>query len=218
MTLTELKALVSYWVDDLEFGYFTETQLTAFLNNAQKEVQKMLLRAGENFYTKMVQTSTVTNQTDYVLPSDFLKVQRVELILAGSVPNEQIQSLDMITMNQKDLIMEQTSSVPRAFYLHRDRIVLCPIPDKVYTLRITYSYLVSDMTTGSSVPDVPTQYHEYIAVVAALDCFLKDDRVPNTLLEKKAFYENMMKRDQEDRVESKTRMVVVTEESCFEVY
>ena len=74
------------------------------------------------------------------------------------------------------------------------------------------------MTSGTDEPDLPTQYHEYIAVIAALDCFLKDDRRPDTLLVKKKFYEDMMKKDQENRVETGPRMVVTTEDNAFEVF
>jgi hypothetical protein len=217
MTLTSLTNLVLYWVDDVNADYFTSTQVTAFLNNAQVEVQKMLLRAGENFYTKAVQTTTVVNQTDYVLPSDFLKINNIELITSGTVPNEEIITLDQITLNQRHLV-RNNASTPRYFYIHRDRVVLAPIPDKAVTLRMTYSYRVADMSSGTDEPDVPVQYHEYLAVIAALDCFLKDDRQPDILMAKKKMYEDMMKKDQENRIETSSRNIVCLEDAGYEVF
>lgn len=218
MNFLQLKQLVSYWVDDLTMGYFTDTQLGIFVNNAQKETQKMLLRAGENFYTKQVETTTIIGQSDYILPANFLKVNRLELIISGTAPsNEETRVLEQITMNQVDII-QGLQSTPTAWFIHRDRFVLKPVPDKAQTLRMYYSYRVADMVNDSDDPDVPIQYHEYIAVIAALDCYLKDDRQPDILLAKKKFYEEMMKKDMEDRSETKSRSVVVTEESAFEVY
>lgn len=217
MNLSDLRALVSYWVDDLNAGYFTATQVNAFINNAHLEVQKMLLTSHEGWYQKIVETPLVPNQTDYILPADFLKLHRLELSITGTAPNDETRKLQQITMNQKDLF-PVSSGTPQGFYIKRDRVVICPPPDTAYTMRLTYSYRVSTLINDSDVPDVPTQYQEYVAVVAAYDCYVKDDRVPNVIIEKKKFYEDMMRKDMEDRSLSEPRSVVVTEESAFEVF
>jgi len=100
MTLGELKTLVSYWVDDLDFGYFTEDQVREFINQALREIQKYLVLAGENYYLKCVETTTVTDQADYVLPQDFLKLNRLEYI-DGQTTTTQPITIDGITLNQK---------------------------------------------------------------------------------------------------------------------
>lgn len=217
MNFGEIKNLVLYWVDDLEAGYFTDTQLSVFVNNAQKEIQKVLLKAHENYYTKRVQTTTVTNQSDYMLPSDFMKVHRIELILSGTAPNEDKRKLDQITMSEADLLQDKVS-VPTAFYLHKDRLVLVPVPDDAKTLRMIYTPYVTDMSNNTEIPDVPVQYHEAIAIWAAIDCYVKDDRVPSNLLAKKAFYEDLMKKDAEMRGETQSRTIVVTESTGYEVF
>lgn len=217
MTFAELKNLVLYWVDDLAGDYFTDTQVGVFLNNAQKEIQKTLLKAHENYYTKRVQTTTVINQSDYLLPTDFMKVHRVEVVLSGTAPNEDKRKLDQITMSEADLLQDKTST-PSAFYLHRDRMVLVPVPDAEKTLRITYTPYVADMVNTTDLPDVPVQYHEAVAIWAAVDCFIKDDRTPTNLLAKKAFYEDLMKKDSEMRSETQSRSIVVTESTGYEVF
>lgn len=209
MTFLELQQLVSFWVDDLNFGYFTQPQVQRFLNNAQKELQKLLLNAGQNYYLKPCQTMTVMNQSDYVLPEDFEKLHRLELVISGTVPNETIMPMYSITLNQKDLITIIPAQ-PEAYFLKKDRIVLVPAPNVVLPLRLYYSPAVTDMTLDNDVPDAPEQYHEYIAVLAAYDCLLKDGRDPSTLDAKIKYYENMLKMDAQQRLVDSPRRVVDT--------
>ncbi len=101
MNFGELKSLVSFTLDDLQFGYFTETQVQIWLNNAQVEVQKMLIASSQSRYNAWVGTTLVVGQSDYVLPADFRKLQQLEVVLSGTPPNEAITPIVPITTNQK---------------------------------------------------------------------------------------------------------------------
>lgn len=209
MTFAELKQLVSYWVDDLNFGYFTEAQIGRFLNNAQRELQKRLLNMGQNYYLKPVQTTTVINQSDYVLPDDFEKLHRLEMVITGTAPNETIQPMYPITLNQKDLIT-LIPAQPEAYYLKKDRLVLVPVPNVALTLRMYYSPRVEDMSLDTDVPNAPEQYHEYLAVLAAWDCLLKDGRDPSTLAVKIKYYDELLTQDAQQRQVDAPRRIVET--------
>jgi hypothetical protein len=66
------------------------------------------------------------------------------------------------------------------------------------------------------VPDVPLQYQEYIALLAARDGFSKDAREPSSMFrEKFAEYQNMMKKDQIQRNRAQPRRVVRTQGDGF---
>ncbi len=213
MTFLELRQLVSYWLDDLQLAYFTEPQVNRFLNNAQRELQKKLLNAGQNYYLVPVQTTTVINQSDYVLPDDFEKLNRLELITAGTAPpNEGINPISSVTLNQKDMV----SNIPGtscAYYLKKNRLVLIPAPNQALTLRMYYSPRVDDMSLDTDVPDAPEQYHEYIALLAAYDGLLKDGRDPSTLATKIAYYEKMLSDDAQERQIDGPRMIVQSGDS-----
>lgn len=210
MQLSELRNQVAYWLDDLNFTYFTQTQVNRWINQAQREVQKRLIHAGEQFYTVVASTSTVVNQQDYILPTDFLKLNRLELILSGTVPNEVAVKLEGITMNQKDLLMDNNSSTPSGYFFKKNRLVLCPIPDAVYTMKLWYTYKVVDLVQDTDIPDVPEQFHEFITLLAAKDGFIKDSRDPSNLNAKIEMYEKWLLRDAEERAEDAPRQVVVT--------
>jgi hypothetical protein len=206
----QLRELVLYWLDDLEAGYFTPTQVNLWLNNAQREVQKLLIFAGENYYLTCAQTTLNINQNDYALPDNFLKMHRTELVTGGVFPNEDKYTLDPITVNQQDFEFDQTGQ-PDTFYLSRQKIYLFPIPDLPSILRIYYSYRVSDMQADSAVPDVPEEFHEFLAVLAAIDGAIKDERNLAPLLEKRTYYENMLKQMADDRVQNRSRQIVMNE-------
>lgn len=213
LTRGQLKELVTYWVDDLQKGYFTDDQLNRFLNDALFEVQKELVLAGENWYLTCAETQTVLNQADYALPTDFLKLNRLEIL--GPNQTSTFYPLQSITLNQQDLIAFNTSGTPEAYYLKKFRAVLVPAPDSVKTLRLYYTYRVTEMTADSNVPDVPEEYQEWIALVAAYNCFIKDDRNPSNLLEKMSVYKKMLASTAEERTVDSPRQVVVTTDGGF---
>ena len=209
MTLSELTTLLLSWVDDANGAYFTSAQTNLFLNRAQQEVQKQLIQAGEMYYTKAVETTTVANQGDYVLPSDFMIVNRLELVLSGSGTSEDKRYLVPISLNEQYKFGIQTGT-PEVYAIKKDRITLFPTPDAALTLRLYYSYRVTDMSSSSDSPDVPTEYHEYVALLAARDCFIKDDRPLNNLETKINYYLRLMKETYEDRRQDQSRFVIET--------
>lgn len=207
MDFLDLQNLVTYWVDDLQFGYFTPPQVQRFLNNAQQQVQKYLVDAGQNWYLTCAQTYMVVNQPDYALPADLLEINRLEYISSGIPPNEITEKIKSITLNQSDLYPFTVGS-PAGYYLRKNKLVLCPAPDTPYLLRCHYTYQVSDMINNIDIPDVPAQFHEMIAILAAIDCYIKDGRDSSLLQPKKDQYMEELKRLADRRTQDGPRMVV----------
>jgi hypothetical protein len=215
MNFGELQTAVSYWVDDLNFTYFTKPQVKFWLNNAQKEAQRLLLQAGEDYYMITVKAPTVTNQRNYMLPDDFLQSHRVEIKTTGTFPNENKRTIYPITPQQQDLLPGKTGD-PAAFYIQNGQMILCPCPGNIpYTIILNYSYLVEDMVNDSDTPDIPSAYHELVALLAAKDAFIKDARQNAELLQKIEEYKTSIKRDAENRTLDYPRMVVETDAAYY---
>jgi hypothetical protein len=213
MLLSDLQTLVLTWLDDVNATYFTIPQVNVWLNNAQREVQKQLLQAGENWYAIAATTSTIASQDTYSLPSDFLKMHRLEILTQGPPgPTEVSVPLDPVTLNESNMITLGPST-PGSYYIKKNCLVLRPYPDLVYTMRATYSYLVTDMTDPTQSPDIPLQYQEYLAVLAVLDGLYRDQRDPTNFMGKKQYYLDLMKQDAQSRRQDKPRMVVTTSDS-----
>lgn len=210
MTRGQLRNLVLSWLNDPDAGYFTIPEVNLWLNNAQKEVQKKLLQAGQNWYLTCAQTQTAINQDCYALPVDFLKVQKFEIVLSGTSPNENTAILLPGTPMEVSGI--QGPGTPQRYFFKKDCAVLKPIPTQVWTIRMLYSYLVQDMTNDNEEPDAPTQYHELLACYATKDGFLKDGSDPSQIEKKIAAYLELMAQDAQDRTEDVPRMVRSTED------
>lgn len=208
MTRSELRTLIRTWVDDVNGNYFTDTNCNTFLNLAQREVQKLLLQAGQNYYEEVVETPLVVGQADYLFPTDFITLNRLEIVLSGTGVNENRQPLKPITTNQQDMVPISLGN-PTNYFIKRDRFTISPTPQQALTMRLYYSYKVADMTADGDTPDVPEQFMEYVAVLAAYDCFIKDDRSPENLLAKKQKYEELLKQMASTRTEDVSRQVVI---------
>lgn len=211
MTRSDIKTLIRSWLDDESGGYFNDTDCNTWINLAQRQVQMMLLRAGQNWYMKPVETLTVIGQADYVLPSDFMFEHRIEVVISGTGDQENRQALTPMTTNQQDLV-SIVKGTPTNYFIKKNRVTLSPTPSQAWTLRLYYSPRVVDLANDTDVPDVPEQFMEYVAILAAWDGFIKDDRAPDNLLAKKAKYEELLKQMADDRTQDLPRQVVMVSE------
>lgn len=211
MNFSQLQTLVLSWLDDPQAAYFTLPQINVWINNGQREVQKLLLKTGDLYYATKMSGTTQTNQGLYALPSDFVKLHKFEIVIAGAgTTNEIRETMAPVTYNQLDQVSQQ-QGCPAAYNIRRNIVELRPIPDNTYTMYLSQSYRVVDMALPGDLPDVPTDYVEYIAVLATLDGFLKDQRDPSAFVAaKKDKYEMQLKQDAQMREVSQPRQVVVT--------
>lgn len=214
MTRAQISTLMMSWLDDTNQGYFTAAQVNVWINLAQRQVQMQLLQAGQNWYVKPVETILVINQADYVLPSDFMVEHRIEVVLAGSGTSESKYQLTPITTNQQDLFNTTTGN-PSFYYIKKDRITLLPIPSQALVMRLYYSPRVTDLSADTDSPDVPEQFMEYVALLAAFDGFIKDDRAPDNLMAKKMKYEEMLKQMAAERTQDMPRQIVMVTDYEF---
>ncbi len=210
MTFLQLRVLTSGLLDDVDNGYFTVAQVNTWLNNAQKEVQKILNQAFEGHSIVKKQTTLVPSQREYALPSDFKRVHRLEVVMQGTVPSDIVVTrLIKITRNQQDMVNNQTGT-PNGYYFQGNYIVVVPAPDIARTMNMEYEYLLADMVLDADSPDLPPQYHEMIALYAARKGFLKDGRDAKLVQKEIDDFETGLKRDAEQRNADAPRTVTQT--------
>lgn len=207
MTFGDLQTITLDWLDDANAGYFTLPVLKMRLNLALKELQKRLISANEEYYTACATTNLVVTQSTYALPSDFLQIIRLEYVNSTSARNPKIM---YITPNQRDLIVDINGD-PGWYYFQKNTLVLLPTPNVARVMHLEYSYIVVDMVLDSDIPDAPLEFHEYIAVLATRDCFLKDGRPLEPINDKLAKYELLLKQIADQRRADGPRMIVQTD-------
>lgn len=214
MTFSDLQILASDILDDPSNGYFTLANLKVKLNLSLKELQKRLISANKDYYSQCVYTSTVVNQAAYALPSDFLQVIRLDYITSGSGSTATEQQITPITPNQRNLIAP-TSGDPQVYYMQKNNLILCPVPNRIIEMHLEYSYYVADMVSQSDVPDCPQQFAPYISYLTARDCMVKDGRSLNAIETQLVQYENLLRQIAEQRQADGPRMIVSTEDLAY---
>lgn len=147
MTRAQLRTLVWDWTDDPSGGYFTESVVNTRLNLATRELQKALISANKQYYTKCVKTNLVADQAAYALPSDFLQIIRLEYVTSGSGDTATTSPIIPVTPNGRDDFFQATGN-PLTYFFDKDNIVLAPVPQGTQELRLTYSYMVANCVCG----------------------------------------------------------------------
>lgn len=214
MTRGELRTLALSWLDDPNGGYFTPAQMNVWLNNAQRELQKRLIDKGQNYYVQRMEGTMVAGVDTYTLPTDYKKTHKLEVLVDGTADTSsaRYQLVTEVTLMELARI-PPGPGIPCAVAYKRNAMILRPYPQQAYTMFLHQSYQVADMTSDADIPDVPADYAEYIAIRAALDGFMKDQREPSQfVLDKKKEYEDMLTIDSQKRDVSTPRMVRMVDE------
>lgn len=175
MTFLECQTLLGDTVDDAAFGYFTLSVVKQRLNLAQRELQGLLVRAGHSYYTKCVKTNTVASQKAYALPSDFYSLTLLEKVISGSGDTADTMPISYISPAQRYQTTSQSGD-PDVYWFEKNNLILRPTPNRIQEFHLEYVYQVVDMVADGDLPDAPLQYHEFVSVLAAKKCFLKDGR------------------------------------------
>lgn len=210
MTLAQLRTWCLDILDDPSGTYFTQTNLNLRLNLALQELQKRLISANKEWFLSCVKTNTVVGQQAYALPTDFLEIIRLEWYEVGTVGTAMSNKIEAMTPNQRDL-MGSAQGDPAYYSMAKFNIMLWPIPTRVVEVHLEYVPLISQMVNDSDVPDVQSNFHEYIAVLATRDCLLKDGRPIAPIQAKLDQYETLMKQLMVQRQADSPRMVVQTQ-------
>ena len=207
MTLGQIKSYVWSMCDDLNGDYFLTAELTRYANQMAKETQKLLIQSGNNWYVQIDQSaSTVINQAAYALPTDFLKMNRIELVTNPGT-NETRYSISSITLNQKDSIC--VDSDVAGYYILKSTLYFAPVPRTVKTIRLFYTYRIAEMAVDADTPDVPSEFHEYIADRVTEICFLKDGRDASFVRARCEKVEDFLKNDAIERKQDRASSVVI---------
>lgn len=206
MTFLDLQTQVGLLVDDTNFGYHTLTSVKAYLNNALYEVQRRILKMNQSLYSLDVYTPLVSGQKEYVLPSDFLCMFDLWLIIDGVSPNEVTFPLEYAPPSKRHDFLTQNAT-PTHFWLKKNYIELMTPPDRILTMHLLYAPLVVAMSADSDIPDVPSQFHELIALYATRTCYLRDDKVNSLVTERIAQFEALIASN-EQRIQNRSRYMI----------
>jgi hypothetical protein len=209
MTRLQLENLIAIWLNDPEKTFFSPSTIQTRINLAQKVLQAILIDSYQDRYTVCVTAPTIINTGRYLLPTDFRKMRRLEILTAGSGDTGTYRKIDPMDLNGQDLLV-QGAGVPKNYFIVRNHIYLRQVPNQVWTMHMNYIYRVADLTLDADVPDIPDEYHEFLAILAVRADLIQDGADINPILELKKEYEEKIRQDAANRKPDGARMITAT--------
>lgn len=143
-TLSAIRSAVRERGDYPVSAKFTDDVLDVEIQYAWAELWSVVDLACQGFWDKDGTVATVANQAYVALPSDALAVRGVDILSGG-----EYQELDQIPIKERNRF-GATTGQPVAFRLSSRGLELYPTPNAVYTIRVTYSPMVTAIA-GSAV-------------------------------------------------------------------
>jgi hypothetical protein len=158
--LNDLKALLGPGVG------VSDAELNTWISDGYLQMVDAIQKERQDYFVKSSLSSTSANVQEYVLPSDFVKMLKVNLSLDGTwykvepLGDADLRYVD--TPSSTDLQGFNTAS-PR-YYIYKSTMGLLPTPTTTESqnIKIWYVYSPSDLSADSSTPDFPSIYHPTI--------------------------------------------------------
>lgn len=184
MNRGEIRTLVREHINETgAAGFWSDATLNTHINTANKKLNATIAALDEDFFTVSATFSTAAATKSYFLPSDFRFMRRLERYNASD-PND-IVKLDEIRFPRTEMGGEWpfgANGEPRRYVLRGNQVDLYPIPDAVYTLRIYYDQRQEVFSSDSDTPTSPADFHEMIAMYAAILAKMKNPNEDSSTL------------------------------------
>jgi hypothetical protein len=163
---------------DMENTQFvTDTEIVKWLNNAYRRMYNLLIEAYENYKVSPKDLTTVANQTQYTLETDFLKLLKVFFVASDGreVPLIRIPMQEMGRYSRVD-------NRPRVYCLLGDKLYLWPVSAAGVTIRYYYVPAATVFTSATTNVDFAQHMDEYCVIWAAVKCLIKEKTPCNELI------------------------------------
>ena len=144
-------------------SFWTDSQLTTYHNLIQQELQQTIIQADEDYFVTQAYLSVVAGTAEYALPTNTIKVVRVEDNRDTSSPRE----LNPVTINHREVLYPPTHFLTSqatwngGYYLRGQQIVLTDTPN--YTdsaaVRVHFVRRLADVVAGSDTSELPGEHH-----------------------------------------------------------
>lgn len=151
------------------------TGLLYWINEAYLLAVGKITEIYPDYFTKNVSTSSVANQTEYTLPSDFEKALMVSVSYDG-VTFKEATALNNI--NQASPLSNTNSTgfdqANPFYYIAGNEIGILPAPSSTLSnvIKIWYAYVPSELSLDADVPAIPKRMQyalKYWAYASYLD-------------------------------------------------
>lgn len=218
-TLTVLRQQTRTYLDEATTADWTDVEVDREINVAYMKVYTAVVGVFEDYYSTKATASTVADQQEYSLPTDFYKARRVEInyttSIADSVARRAIPvSLDAVLRDLGDSSSGVTVLRTPCYYIRGSLIGFLPVPTETGSAAITLWYVkqISELSSASDTIDIPfpDRYYDAIALQAAATLLRKgqqEEVVAARYLQEAKDLRDQMMAELEDRTADHTKQV-----------
>lgn len=179
-TLTTIRDTVRLRGDYPRSAKFTDAYVNGEIQAAWSELYEIIADTNEGWWDVSSTVTTVASQAYIALPSDTWRVSGVDILdgTAGAAGGS-YSTLAVVTIADRNRFRAE-SAKPIAYRLSSRGLELYPTPNTSYTLRVTYTPMVSALT------DTPTQlynsWEEYVVAGALYRLHQREERPVGEIL------------------------------------
>ncbi len=183
MNLSQIRASARTKADEAETGFVSNTELDRFINQGQNYVYGKIVQRFEDYFITKGTTGnggafdTVAGTMSYSLPTDLIKVVRVEQRPDGGSSDNDWRRMDRLNIGSDRFdeyypIREGYVS-SFGYYIAGNQIHIKPVPASVYEVRLWYIPRPAALSADSDTPTLPSEYHEMVSEYAAMQILRK---------------------------------------------
>lgn len=146
-------------------SFWTDGTLTTYHNLVQSEIQNELIQVYENLFVTQTTINFVAGSGDYVLPSDFIQMIRVEDLRNTPTDPTEIVPISISDRGAKSTPLTIINNgVNDGYYFVGSKIHfdVTPTMTQGSAVRMFYVQRITDVTASTGVSDIPREYHQLL--------------------------------------------------------
>ena len=187
-TLANLRLQSRQRADKVNSGFILDSELTQYINNSCAELYDLLVGAyGNSYYAKTYPFAVNSTDTVYDLPSDFYKLEGIDLYINPS----RFITLKPFMFNERGRYQDGSNWAaivaiqgPR-YHLQANQIRFNPSPPGAYNLNMYYVPACPELVSDSDTFDGINGWEEFVIIDAAIKMLQKEESDVSVLLAQK---------------------------------
>lgn len=155
-------------------GTYTNAFLTRWVNQAIRDLVEIVSDQFAGYFDSTTTVATVAGTQTVNLPANFRDLRALDRQVAA----DRHAPLRRLTLGQT--YAYQGRGAPRGYMLHGGTapgtIRLFPVPDAVYTLRLTYEPVITPLALDADTFDFGNGWEDYVHQLVLLEIDLREER------------------------------------------
>lgn len=169
-TLAQLRTEVRLRGDYENSDVFSDTTLTAWVNDAIAEVYELVDQACENYYVTETSLTTTADSDSVSLPATFYKLVGLDYLDGNRYRRLGAHDIQARTRTGAE------RGAPRSYRLQAGVLRLLPMPDAAYTLRLLYIPAAPQLVADGDTFDGINGFEALVIQKAILLCDMREER------------------------------------------